>query len=343
MTIIPRRRLGTDGPEVSRLCLGTMMFGDRTGEAEATEIVDAYAEAGGNFLDTADVYADGASERIVGRAIEGRRDDFLIATKVGNVMPSVAGSGGISERWIARALDASLDRLGVDAIDLYYLHRDDDETPLDEAIAALGQAMTDGKVHAWGFSNFRGWKIAEMVHIADRLGVPRPIAMQPYYHALYRVAEIELLPACEHFGIGVVSYSPLARGVLTGKYADGVPEGSRAASGDVRITETEMRPELLNAARRFEAHAQRTGRRTADVALQWVLASDLVTSTLAGPRTLEQLRSYLEGLGAEHREEDEAAVSAIVPPGGTAGAGYADPRYPYRGRLTRFGREGATG
>ena len=333
MTEMPTRPLGSDGPPVSRLCLGTMMFGDRTDEGEAAEMIAAFAEAGGTFVDTADVYAAGASERIVGRAVARSRDRWTLATKVGNPMPDRPGSGGLSAAWIGEALDASLDRLGLDRVDLYYLHRDDEDTPLEETVAAMGRAVAEGRVRAWGLSNFRGWRIAEVVRVADRLGVPRPIAAQPYYHALYRLAEVDYLPACAHHGIGVVPYSPLARGVLTGKYVEGVPEGSRAGRGDKRIGETEMRPELLEAAKAFDAHVRASGRRTADVALGWVLANEVVTSVLVGPRTMEQLRGYLDALSTPFTAADEALVERLVPAGCAAGAGYADPSYPYRGRV----------
>lgn len=333
MTALPRKRLGTAGPMVSCLCLGTMMFGDRTDEAEAIDVIAAYAEAGGNFLDTANVYAAGASERIVGRAIRESRDTFVVATKFGNVMPDVPGSGSLSARSLAEALDASLDRLGLAAIDLYYVHRDDETTPLDETIDAMGEAIADGKVRHWGLSNFRGWKIVEVVRVCERLGVAPPIALQPYYHALYREAERELLPACRHLGIGVVTYSPLARGVLTGKYRDGAPEGSRGARGDRRISETEMRPALLDAARAFEDHVRASGRRTADVAVQWVLANETVTSVLAGPRDAAQLHAYLGAMDTAYGPDDEAFVDSLVPAGCSAGSTYFDPRYPYRGRV----------
>ncbi|MDA8869922.1 aldo/keto reductase [Rhizobiaceae bacterium] len=334
---IEKRRLGKAGQEVSRLCLGTMMFGDRTDEAGSIDIIAAYAAAGGNFIDTADVYAGGRSEEIVGAAFDGSnglsRDDFVVATKFGNKMRDDPTSGGLSPAYMARALDASLDRLQMESVDLYYLHLDDEATPLDTVIDAMGRAIEDGKVRHWGFSNFRGWKIAEMVAICDRLGVARPVALQPYYHALYRDAERELLPACEHFGIGVVSYSPLARGVLTGKYSSSVPEGSRGSRGDVRISETEMRPALLDAARAFDEHVTANGRRSADVAVQWVLANRAITSVLAGPRTLGQLEGYLAALEGQLTDADEAFVAKLVPAGTSAGSTYFDPRYPYRGRF----------
>jgi aryl-alcohol dehydrogenase-like predicted oxidoreductase len=157
------------------------------------------------------------------------------------------------------------------------------------------------------------------------------VVAQPYYHALYREIEKELLPACDHFGIAVVPYSPLARGVLTGKYTDGIPEGSRGARGDVRISQTEMRPELIAAAARIDAHARATGRKTADLALQWVLANRIITSVLIGPKSLEQLQGYLAAMAATFTPEDEAAFEAVVPTGAVVGT-FSDPRYPYRGR-----------
>jgi aryl-alcohol dehydrogenase-like predicted oxidoreductase len=329
---LPALPLGQGGPLVSRLCLGAMMFGDQTDEGEAREMVAAFAEAGGSFLDTADGYAGGASERILGRAIAASRDRWTVATKIGNPVEGVAGSGGLSAGWIARGLPMSLERLGLEAVDLLYLHREDEATPLEETIEALGEALEAGWIRAWGFSNVRAWTIAEMVRLADRLGVARPLAAQPYYHALYRLAEIDYLPACRHFGIGVVPYSPLARGVLTGKYADGLPEGSRAARGDRRLHETELRPETIHAASHLGAHAEATGRRLADLALQWVLANRIVASVLIGPRTMAQLHAYLAAPACRFGPEDEALVDHLVPPGGVLGA-YADPRYPYRGRV----------
>lgn len=325
-------RLGERGPLVSRLCLGAMMFGGPTDEGEAREMIAAFGAAGGTFLDTADSYAAGASERIVGRAIEGDRDRWTVATKLGNPVAGVDGSGGLSARWVRRATALSRERLGVDRIDLLYLHLDDERTPLEETIGALGEAIAAGHVGGWGFSNHRPWKIAEMVRVADALGVPRPAVCQPYYHALFRVAETDTLPACSHHGVGVVPYSPLARGVLTGKYARGVPEGSRAARGDARIHETEMRAELLDAAARLADHARATGREPAGVALAWVLANPIVSAVLIGPRTMAQLRAYLGWAATPHLPGDERAVDALAAPGCAVGSNYADPRYPFRGR-----------
>ena len=325
--------LGERGPTVTRLCLGTMMFGDQTDEGEAAEMIARYGEAGGNFLDTADQYANGGSERIVGRAIAGQRDRWIIATKAGNPMTGVPGSGGLSALWLRQAIDQSLDRLGIDKVDLYYLHLDDEVTPLEEPIGALGEMIAAGKIGGWGFSNFRGWKIAELIRIADRLGVARPVVAQPYYHALYRLAEIDFLPACAHFGIGVVPYSPLARGVLTGKYNDSVPPGSRADRQDMRMMQTEFRPEVLDAARKIAQHLAPSGRPMSGFALSWVLANKLISGVVIGPKSMRQLEDYLAVAGTPYDEADEAFMNGLIPSGASAGYAYADPRYPYRGRV----------
>ena len=325
--------LGARGPEISRLCLGTMMFGDQTDEGEAREMIVRYGEAGGNFLDTADQYAGGASERIVGRAIESERDRWIVATKVGNPVPGVADSGGLSPVWMRQALEQSLDRLGIDKIDLYYLHLDDESTPLEDTIGVLGEMLSAGKIAAWGFSNYRAWKIPEMIRIADTLGVAHPIAAQPYYHALYRLIEIDYLPACAHFGIGTVSYSPIARGILTGKYNDGVPEGSRADRGDKRIMETEFRPEAIEAVRKIAGYLEPSGRPMTGFALSWVLANQLISGLIIGPKSMRQLEDYLQFAGTQYSEEDEEFMNALIPSGAAAGYAYADPRYPYRGRV----------
>lgn len=329
---LAKTRLGARGPEVSRFCLGTMMFGDQTDETEAKAIIARFAEAGGNFLDTADTYSGGMSEEIVGRAIQGDRERWIIATKAGNMVAGVPGSGGLSASWLRQAVNDSLKRLGIDRIDLYYLHADDEKTPLEETIAAIGEMLAADKIAAWGFSNFRAWKIAEMIRVADRLGIARPVVAQPYYHALYRLIEIDYLPACAHFGIGVVPYSALARGVLTGKYNDGIPEGSRAARQDQRMMETEFRPAALDAARAIAEYLQPTTRSMTSFALQWVLANRIISSALIGPKSVGQLEAYLAAGDMSFSAEDEVFMETLVPTGCSAGQGYSDPRYPYRGR-----------
>jgi aryl-alcohol dehydrogenase-like predicted oxidoreductase len=331
------RPLGRSGLHVSPVCLGTMMFGDRTDEAGAREIVAHARDAGINFVDTADVYAGGESERITGNAIRADRSRWILASKVANVMPGAGNeaphTGGLSRRWIVAACDASLQRLGTDWIDVYYLHRDDPVTPLAETIATLGDLIRAGKVRYFGVSNYRGWRIAEVMRCCDDLGVPPPVVCQPYYNLLNRVPEVEVLPACDYYGIGVATYSPIARGLLTGKYAGGaVPGDSRVGRQDKRMLETEFRAESLAIAAKLDAHARSSGRTLMQFALAWLWANRIVTSIIAGPRTLEQWRNYAGAIGTSWSAGDEALVDSLVAPGHPSTPGFNDPQYPLHGR-----------
>jgi aryl-alcohol dehydrogenase (NADP+) len=329
--------LGASGLSVSPICLGTMMFGERTDLDEAARIVAHARDAGINFIDTADVYSRGESERMVGRLIAADRHRWVVATKVGNPMSRRPNNSGLGRGWIARALDDSLRRLGSDYIDLYYFHRDDETTPIEESLAAIADALRAGKIRYYGVSNYRGWRIAALVEAARRMNMPAPIACQPYYNAFNRMAEDEVLPACEHYGLGVVPYSPLARGVLTGKYLPGqaADAESRAGRKDVRMLETELRDESLVLAQRIRAHAEAKGMTTADFAMQWLFNNRLVVSVLAGPRTLAQWEAYLGCLAHGFSAEDEAFVTALVASGHPSTPGYNDPRYPPQGRRPR--------
>jgi aryl-alcohol dehydrogenase (NADP+) len=337
------RPLGRSGLRVSPLCLGTMMVGGRTDADTAARILDAAREAGVNFLDTADQYNAGDAERIVGRLIAPDRDRWVLATKAGNRVGDDPLTGGLSRKWLARALDASLRRLGTDYIDIYYLHLDDRVTPLEETIAALGDAIRAGRILYWGFSNFFGWQIGEMVRLADALGVPRPVVGQPYYNAMNRMPEVDYLPACAHYGIGVAPYSPVARGVLTGKYrADAPPDpDSRAGRQDKRMMETEFRRESLMMAERIKAHAEGRGMTAAQFAVLWVLNNALVSSVIAGPRTVEQWQEYLGALARDFTAADEALIDGLVPAGHPSTPGYTDPRYPLTGRRPFVAAAGA--
>ena len=311
-----KRRLGRSGLKVTPLCLGAMMFGDQTDEQTSRSIVDKAREAGVNFIDTADVYAGGKSESIVGRAVKADRDRWVIATKVGfpagAVMPP-----DLSRKYVMHEVEQSLRRLGTDYIDLYYLHKDDATTPLEETVRALADLVHQGKIRYFGVSNFRAWRLAEVVRLCKEGGIDAPAACQPQYNAMNRMPEVELLPACEFYGVGVVPYSPLARGVLSGKYAsiDQLPEGSRAARSDRRILQTELRPESIALAQEIKAHADARGGKVSHLALNWVLNNALVSSVIAGPRTLEQWDDYLAALNAPFTAEDEALINRLVPAG----------------------------
>jgi aryl-alcohol dehydrogenase (NADP+) len=329
--------LGASGLRTSRLWLGAMMFGDQTDAAGAAEIVAAARDAGLNAIDTADVYAGGESERIVGRLIAGDRSRWVLASKLANPIGREPNDRGTSRRWLVHALDASLKRLGTDWIDLYYLHRDDEVTPVEETVETLGRLIASGKILYWGVSNFRAWRVARIVECARRMGVPGPIACQPPYNAMTRGIETELLPACAHYGLGVAVYSPLARGVLTGKYApDQAPQaGTRAARNDARLMQTEWRPESLALAQRFADHARSRGIEPGQLAIAWALNNRLVHSVIGGPRTLAQWQDYIAALSVPFTDEDERFVSGLVPPGHSSTYGYNDPAYPLAGRLPR--------
>ncbi len=328
------RPLGKSNLRVSALCLGTMMFADQTDQAEAARIVaDAHA-AGVNYVDTADVYSKGGSEEMLGALIKAQRHDWVLATKLGNPMSQRPNEGQYSRVWLLRALEASLRRLQTEHIDIYYLHRDVPGMDMEETLRALGDMVRAGKIRYWGLSNFRGWRIAQMVQMARALGVPGPVVCQPYYNLLNRMPEVEILPACQAYGIGVTPYSPIARGVLTGKYAPGAApaEGTRAGRADKRMAETEFREESLVIAQTLAKHAQSRGVTLAQFATAWVLANPIVSSVIAGPRTLAQWQDYLPALDFVLDADDEALVNSLVAEGHPSTAGYNDPAYPLIGR-----------
>ncbi|WP_334040752.1 aldo/keto reductase [Burkholderia ambifaria] len=330
------RYLGRSALKVSPLCLGAMMFGGETDEATSARIIDKAFDQGVNFIDTADVYHAGRSEEIVGRAIARHRNSWVVATKFGYPAAPDAGPNrqGQSRKWIYASVDASLKRLGTDYIDILYFHRTLTDAPLEEGMRAVADLIRQGKVRYVGLSNFKGWRIAEIVRIADQLGIDRPVASEPLYNLVDRTAEVEQLPAAAHYGIGVVPYSPLARGVLTGKYAPDMqpPADSRAGRGDRRIQQTEWRPESLHIAQQVAAHAAARGTTSVAFALAWVMKNRIVSSTIAGPRTEAHWDSYIGALTLELGPDDERFVDSLVPPGHASTHGYTDPGYPVEGR-----------
>jgi aryl-alcohol dehydrogenase-like predicted oxidoreductase len=328
------RTLGNSQLKVSRLCVGAMMFGDQTDESVAREIVAHARDHGVNFIDTADVYSNGKSESMVGALLKSQRDDWVLATKVGNKMSDKPNESRYSRTWVSRECDASLKRLATEWIDIYYMHRDFTDKPLEEPLRAIDALLRAGKIRYWGLSNFRGWRIAEAVYTARSLNMPAPIVCQPYYNLLNRQPEVEVVPACEHLGLGVVPYSPIARGVLSGKYAPGSKpaEGTRAGRGDKRMMETEFREDSLRVAQKLGEHCARKGVALSHFATAWVLAHRAVTSVIAGPRTFEQWKEYLVALDCEITPEDEALVNSLVSPGHPSTPGYNDPSYPLEKR-----------
>ena len=331
------RQLGKSNLQVSALCLGTMMFGDQTAHDEAAAIVaDAHAQ-GVNYIDTADVYTRGASEEMVGALLKGQRNDWVLATKLGNKMGDRPNQTHYSRSWMVREVEESLGRLQTDHVDILYMHRDYNGMDLEEPLRALDALMRAGKIRYWGVSNFRAWRIAEMVNLARQIGMPGPVVCQPYYNLLNRMPEVEILPACAHYGIGVTSYSPIARGVLTGKYPPGQPpaEGTRAGRGDKRMAETEFREESLRIAQQLKTHAEARGVTLAQFATAWVLAHQALSAVIAGPRTLKQWQDYAPALAYQVNAEDEALIDGLVAPGHPSTAGFTDPQYPLNPRSGR--------
>ncbi|WP_377828935.1 aldo/keto reductase [Bradyrhizobium lupini] len=331
------RQLGRSGLKVSPICLGTMMFGGPTDEATSKRIIAKAHEAGVNFIDTADAYSKGASEQVVGRAIGNNRHAWVLATKLANPMGDDPNRVGLSRRWVLQAADESLKRLGTDHIDIYYLHKEDHSTPLEETVRAMGDLIRAGKVRYFGVSNYRAWRVAEICNICDRLGIDRPAVSQPYYNAMNRMPEVEHFPACSYYGLGIVPYSPLARGVLTGKYTpDAAPDKeTRAGRNDTRMMQTEWRPESLQLAQEIKAHAEKNGITAGQFAVAWVLNSAFVSSIVAGPRTEEQWDGYTGALDYRFTAEDEALIDRLVVPGHPSTPGYNDPAYPIEGRRAR--------
>ncbi|MBL6945863.1 MAG: aldo/keto reductase [Rhodospirillales bacterium] len=328
------QRVGVSGLMVSPICLGAMMFGDQTGEKVSAHIIASAADAGINFIDTANVYSKGGSERIVGKNIKKNRDAWVVGTKVGSPMGVDPLDRTNSRKRIMTEAEASLKRLQTDYIDIYYFHRDEPDTPLDEPLSAMGDLIRAGKVRYWGFSNFPAWRIAELVSQCEMMGIPGPIVTQPCYNAMNRMLEVEFLPACRHFGIGVVPYSPLARGVLTGKYPvkGPPPKGTRAGRNDMRILESEYRYESLVLAQKIKERAEKRGMTAGQFALNWVLNNGLVSSVIAGPRTMTHWRDYLGALDHEFTAADERFVEKLVPTGGASTPGFLDPKLPPTGR-----------
>jgi aryl-alcohol dehydrogenase-like predicted oxidoreductase len=328
------RQLGRSPLRVSALCLGTMMFADQTDAREAGAILADAREQGVNFIDTADVYSKGGSESLLGELLAGTRDDWILASKLGNRMGDGQNELGYSRFWMLREVEASLKRLRTDRIDILYLHRDYEDMDLEEGLRAIDTMIRDGKLRYWGLSNFRGWRIAEAVRLARELNMPGPSVCQPYYNLLNRMPEVEILPACANYGLGVVPYSPIARGVLSGKYAPGQAPAadSRAGRGDKRMHQTEFREESLRIAQQLQEHVASRGITLAQFATAWVLAHRAVSSVIAGPRTLSQWQAYAPALEVKLTAEDEALVDSLVAPGHPSTPGYTDPGYPLQRR-----------
>ncbi len=309
-------KLGRAGVKVSRLCLGCLNFGWTTDEAESIRIVHRALDAGINFIDTANVYAQGLSEEIVGRAIAGRRHEVILATKFSRQVGEGPNDRGNSRWHIMREVERSLKRLGTDYIDLYQVHRPDPDTPLDETLSALTDLVRQGKVRYIGTSTFPAWQLCESLWISERMGLERFVCEQPPYNILNRGTERELLPFARKHGFAIIPWSPLAAGWLTGKYRRGQapPAGSRGARRGWDL-KSELSARRFAVVEALDAIARDAGRSMSQVALNWLLQQPGVTAPIIGPRTMEQLEDNLGALGWSLVPEHLQAIDEFVPPG----------------------------
>jgi len=342
-----QRPLGRSGAAVSTLTLGTMTFGRETDEQGSHAQLDRFLEAGGTLIDTADVYGGGASEEIIGRWLAKtspeNRDRVVLATKGRFPMGDGPNDVGLSHRHLTRALDDSLRRLGVERVDLYQCHAFDPWTPMEETLRFFDDAMRAGKVHYPGLSNFTGWQLQRFVDLAERLGVPQPVTLQPQYNLLVREIEWEIVPAAQANGLGLLPWSPLGGGWLTGKYTrDERPSGAtRLGENPERGVEaygrrsTQQRTwDVVDAVR---AVADERGASMAQVALAWLVHQPAVTSVILGARTLEQLEDNLGAADLKLEQEDLARLDAASDPG-AADYPYGVPGTEQRSRKIQGGR-----
>jgi aryl-alcohol dehydrogenase-like predicted oxidoreductase len=317
------RQLGRSGLRVSALTLGTMTFGGggnfakvgNTGVEGARRQVDMALDAGVNLIDTADVYSTGVSEEIVGEAIKGRRDDVLLATKARMRMGEGPNDAGLSRHHLIRACEASLRRLGTDHIDLYQVHEWDGQTPLEETLGALDDLQRAGKIRYAGCSNYSGWQLSKALGVSERLGLVRFVSQQVYYSLQARDVEYELMPAGLDQGVGMLVWSPLAGGLLSGKYRRGqaMPEGSRHLTdwNEPPVRDEEQTYDVIEAVVEIGADH---GVSAAQVALAWLLARPGISSLVVGARTDEQLADNLAAATLELSADETARLDALSAP-----------------------------
>ncbi|MDQ6673852.1 MAG: aldo/keto reductase [Chloroflexota bacterium] len=333
------RVLGRTGVRVSPLCLGCMMFGRRTEAQDSYAIIDRALDGGINFLDTANVYARGKSEEITGQALQrnGQRQRVILATKVHGVMadddPNASGN---SRRHIIAECEASLKRLQTDYIDLYQIHRPEPGTAIDETLRALDDLIRAGKVRYVGTSTFGAWQVVEALWAAKELGLNRFISEQPPYNILDRRIERELVPMAQTFGIGVVPWSPIAGGLLSGKYRRGEPAPQDSRFGNVSADPRQrarLVEDVYDVVEQLQPIARSKDCTLVQLALAWVMQQPGITSPIIGPRTPEQLEEYLGAAAITLTQADMDQIDAIVPPGGMVSPFYEAEFGPHPHRL----------
>ena len=310
------RSLGRTGVQVSQFCLGTMMFGGKTDEAESIRITDYALDQGVNFVDTADIYNANESERIVGKALstEGKRQNTILATKFNFPQSADVNARGVSRRHLIDACDASLKRLRTDWIDLYQMHRRSADIPIDETLRALDDLIRAGKVRYVGGSMFPSWQIVESLWVAKELGLNRLVSEQPAYHMLDRTVEREVIPAAQSFGLAVIPWGPLCGGLLTGKYRrdDGDPNGRWQAGKD--NFNREATPQAWDVIDLVRTLAGERGCSVSQLALAWCASQPGITSPIIGPRTFEQVVDNLGAVKVRVERHDRERIDALIPP-----------------------------
>jgi 1-deoxyxylulose-5-phosphate synthase len=310
------RNLGRTGVKVSPLCLGAMNFGGPTGEEDSLQMIDCALEGGINFIDTANVYTGGESERIVGRALKenGKRDQVVLATKVHGTTGPGPNEGGNSRYHIRKACEDSLRRLQTDRIDLYQMHRPVPDMAPEETLRALDDLVHQGKVVYVGCSTHPAWMVMEALALSEKFNLVRYVSEQPPYNLLDRRIENELVPLALKYGLALLPWSPLAGGILAGRYDGGIPEGSRGSRAGTMFTDR-ISEKGLDAARKLGQIAKEKGITTAQLALLWCMVQPGVTSPIIGPRTLEHIQSFLPVMDMSLSSDELSAIDEIVHPG----------------------------
>jgi len=313
------RLLGRTGIKVTPLCLGAMMFGGRTEFEDGVAIIERAMSDGINFIDTANVYSRGVSEQVVGEAVKrrGNRDKLVIATKVHGVMDDDDPNGqGNTRRHIIQQCEESLKRLQTDWIDLYQIHRPQSDVPIDETLRAMDHLIRAGKVRYIGTSTYAAWQLMESIHVSDKLNLNRFVCEQPPYNLLDRRIERELLPFCETYGFGVIPWSPLAGGLLAGRYHRGqpLPEDGRFASASP-VMQRRLTDRTYDIIEGLEPIAEGKEVSLSQLALAWTMQAKGVTAPIIGPRTMEQYEDNMEAMRIHLSEEDLRAIDQVSPPG----------------------------
>ena len=320
------RNLGRSGLKVSAIGLGGNTFGNGADEAQTAKIIHRALDIGVNFVDTADVYSRGVSEQFVGKAVKGRRHEVLIATKVRGRMGDLPNDEGLSRKHIMDGIEASLRRLETDYVDLYQVHQVDNSTPIYETLSALDTLVQQGKVRYVGCSNFAAWQICEALWAADRKNVTPFVSVQPRYNIFDRAIERELVPFCKQYGIGIIPYSPLAGGILTGKYKEGEAPPPDTRAGRQERMRSQLNSETLSKVSALRKWSEDKGHSVGELALSWLLSRPEVSTIIAGATRPEQVDANAKAadwkLTPDELKEIDAAIGAGTtehPRSGSAG------------------------